>query len=356
MRVEEPMGEVSDEKHRAARGARRRPTITDVAALTGLSKATVSRALNDRDRVSAATRARVLATLEEIGYIRSHAAASLSTGRTGLLGLVVGANRNPTVLSAMHGALSAAGEYGVVIYVSQTDAGHDTIYGRLLASRAVDGVVHLFPRAADEPMIRSLQRGGVPVVVVEPEQPFAGVSAVWPDSFDDGYVSTAHLLAQGHTRIAICADTPGWGREGDYVEGYHRALADASVEPAGELVAESGWDHAAGYAATVRWLDLDVPPSAACFCCDTAAFGAIACARDRGLRIPDDLAVVGYDDTEVASWVAPALTTLRQRRTSLVAEAFTVLTAILDGAIATPVERTVRSELTIRGSSATRRR
>ena len=115
------MADVSDAQHPAARRDRRRPTISDVAALTGLSKATVSRALNDRDRVSAATRARVLATLEEIGYIRSHAAASLSTGRTGLLGLVIGANRNPTVLSAMHGALSAAGDYDVAVYVSETD-------------------------------------------------------------------------------------------------------------------------------------------------------------------------------------------------------------------------------------------
>jgi LacI family transcriptional regulator len=355
MRVEEPMVEVSDEEHPAAGGDRRRPTITDVAALTGLSKATISRALNGRDRVSAATRARVLATLEEIGYIRSHAAASLSTGRTGLLGLVVGANRNPTVLSAMHGALSAAGEYGVVVYVSETDAGHDTIYSRLLASRAVDGVVHLFPRATDEPMVRSLQRGGVPVVAVEPEAPFAGVSTVWPDSFDDGYVSTAHLLERGHTRIAIGADSPGWGREGSYVEGYRRALADASVDLDSALVAELGWDHAAGYGATARWLAVDDPPTAACFCCDTAAFGAIACARDRGLRVPEDLAVVGYDDTEVASWVAPALTTLRDRRRTLVAAAFTVLAGILDGTIAAPVERTVRSELAIRASSAARR-
>ena len=222
------MADVSDAQHPAARRDRRRPTISDVAALTGLSKATVSRALNDRDRVSAATRARVLATLEEIGYLRSHAAASLSTGRTGLLGLVIGANRNPTVLSAMHGALSAAGDYDVAVYVSETDERHDTIYGRLLASRAVDGVVHLFPGVTDEPFVRSLQRRGVPVVVVEPQAPFAEVSTVWPDSFHDGYISTAHLLEGGHSRIAICGDVPGWGRERRYVEGYRRALADAS--------------------------------------------------------------------------------------------------------------------------------
>ena len=156
--VEESMAEVSNEEQPAARGDRQRPTISDVAALTGLSKATVSRALNDRQRVSAATRARVLATLEEIGYIRSHAAASLSTGRTGLLGLVVGANRNPTVLSAMHGALSAAGGPRVVVYVSETDEGHDTIYRRLLhqpGSRWRRAPLPANCRRADRPLARS---------------------------------------------------------------------------------------------------------------------------------------------------------------------------------------------------------
>ena len=347
------MADVSDAQHPAARRDRRRPTISDVAALTGLSKATVSRALNDRDRVSAATRARVLATLEEIGYIRSHAAASLSTGRTGLLGLVIGANRNPTVLSAMHGALSAAGDYDVAVYVSETDERHDTIYGRLLASRAVDGVVHLFPGVTDEPFIRSLQRRGVPVVVVEPQAPFAEVSTVWPDSFHDGYMSTAHLLDGGHSRIAICGDVPGWGRERRYVEGYRRALADASIHVDPELVAEVGWTHEVGYRGHRRagWRSTIRRPRRA-----TAATlprsGRWRVLATAALRLPEELAIVGYDDTEVARWVAPALTTLRDRRTMLVAEAFTILTAVLAGEVSAPVEREVRSELAIRESSA----
>ena len=174
------------------------------------------------------------------------------------------------------------------------------------------------------------------------------MSTVWPDSYHDGYLSTAHLLEGGHSRIAICGDIPGWGRERRYVEGYRRALADASILVDPELVAEVGWTHDVGYQATARWLALDDPPTAACYCCDTAAFGAMACARDRGLRLPEELAIVGYDDTEVARWVAPALTTLRDRRTMLVAEAFTILTAVLAGEVSAPVEREVRSELAIR--------
>src|SRR5262245_57759194 len=100
------------------RPAVRRPTIADVAAMPGLSKATVSRAMNGRDRVSSETRERVTRTLAEIGYRRSHAATSLSTGRTGLLGLVIGANRNPAALAAIQGASTAAADagYAVVVY------------------------------------------------------------------------------------------------------------------------------------------------------------------------------------------------------------------------------------------------
>jgi LacI family transcriptional regulator len=346
------VAEVSDDKRPAASGDRRQPTISDVAALTGLSKATVSRALNDRGRVSATTRARVLATLHEIGYVRSHAATSLSTGRTGLLGLVIGANRNPTVLSAMQGALSAARDYGVVVYVSETDEGHDAIYGKLLGSRAVDGVVHFFPRTTDEPIVRALQRRGLPVVLIEPQAPVSGVSTVWPDSFHDGYLSAAHLLERGHTGVAICADAPGWGRQQRYVEGYRRAHADAGVHVDPALIAEAGWTHQIGYETTSHWLALDDPPTAACYCCDTAALGALASARDHGLRLPDDLAIVGYDDTEVAAWAAPPLTAVRDRRMMLAAEAFRILTGILAAEVTAPVELEVRSDLAIRASSA----
>jgi LacI family transcriptional regulator len=334
-------------------GSGRRPTISDVATLMGLSKATVSRAMNGRSRVSEETRARVLATLDEIGYTRSHAATSLSTGRTGLLGLVIGANRNPTALSTMQGLMGAAASagYGVVVYISLSDAEHGSIYADHLRSQAVDGVIHLFPRAADGPTIRQLQRRGTPVVVIDPQVSMAGVATVWSDSFDDGYISTRHLLELGHTRIALCADAAGWGRQHRYADGYRSALQAAGIDADPALVEEIGWTHAAGYQATSAWLELERPPTAICYCCDTAALGGMSAARDHGLQLPQDLAIVGYDDTDVAGWVTPSLTTLKNRRADLAREACALLVALLaaefDGD-----EREVKTTLAVRASSS----
>ncbi len=331
----------------------RRPTISDVATLVGLSKATVSRALNDRDRISAETRARVLATLQEIGYTRSHAARSLSTGQTGLIGLVIGGNRNPVALSAMQGAMAAAGsaDFGVVVYISATDDDHAGIYSEVLGSRGVDGVVHLFPRASDTAAIEALQRGGVPVVAVEPQVPMSGVTTVWSDTFAAGRLGAEHLIGLGHRRIAICADQVPWGKQRGYLEGFRAACAGSGIDVDPSLVAELGWTHEAGFEATSRWLALADPPSAACFCCDTAALGAMAAARERGIALPDKLALVGYDDTDVAQWVSPALTTFRDSRLSLVRHAVDRLVELMAGG--TPGgEYVVPAELVVRASSA----
>ncbi len=334
-------------------GGRRRPTIADVAARTGLSKATVSRAMNDRPRVSSATRDLVLSTLDELGYIRSHPATSLSTGRSGMMALIIGNNRNPTVLSAIQGAVSSAAAvgYGVVVHVSDGDETNETVYGGGLSGKAVDGVVHLFPRHDDSAAIRRLQSRGVPVVLVDPEVAVPGTTTVWCDTALDGFLSVTHLLEMGHTRVAVCADVAPWGREEGYADGC-RAAWEARATGSGELLVEqAGWTHAAGYGATARWLDLADPPTAICFCCDTAALGGMSRARELGLRLPDELALVGYDDTEVGGWVTPALTALRDRRSKPVEEACNLLFALLAGTAEAGEEHVLATELVVRESS-----
>jgi LacI family transcriptional regulator len=330
-----------------------RPTISDVAALTGLSKATVSRAINNTGRVSQQTRATVLQTLDEIGYRRSHAATSLSTGRTGMIGLIIGANRNPTALSAIQGATAAAERagYAVVVYVSDSADAHADIHHDLLTSRAVDGVVHLFPRADDRGTIGQLRRGGLPVVVIDPQCEMDGTVSVWSDARDDGLQSTEHLLVQGHRRIAVCADVPGWGRQQEYVEGYKDALEQAGAPFDPQLVSERGWDFDAGRDATTSLLSLPEPPTGVIYCCDTAALGGLAAAVTAGRRVPDDLALVAYDDTEVSAWVEPALSTLTDRRKALVEQASELLTQIIGGSAPIDQELTVRTTLRLRASS-----
>ncbi len=318
---------------------RARPSIADIAAHTGLAQSTVSRAINGRPRVAEQTRARVMAALDELGYVPSSVATSLRTGRTRLLGLMIGETRDPTALSAMQGALdtAAAAQYGVVVYMTRDPADHATIYSQVLGRGWVDGALLLWPRKDDETFVRRLQGSGLPMVLIEPEVEMQGVPSVHPDAYGDGYRSARHLLDLGFRRIGACTALVRWGITGRHLDGYRAALAQAGLQYDPSLVLPADYSYEGGYTLAVQLLQLPEPPDAICFYSDMAAMGAIAAARDRGLQVPRDLAVMGYDDTEMAQWIKPTLTTLRDRRLGLARAAARLLLALLDGA-APPTE------------------
>ncbi len=334
--------------------AGQRVNIHDVAALTGLSIATVSRAINGRPRIAPQTRARVLAALEEVGYAPSRAATSLSTGRTNLIGLMLGELRDPVALEVMHGALTTAvqADFGVVTYMTTEAHENEALYADVAARGSVDGLLWLFPQRRDQEFITRLQARGVPLVLIEPEVATPGVPTVYADAFDDGYRCTRYLLDLGHRRIALCADALEWGLEGRFLDGYRAALADGGVPIDPDLGVMAGWSFEAGYDAALTWLCRPDPPTAMCFWCDMAALGGMAAARELGVTIPDDLSVIGYDDTQLTAWVKPALTTLRERRRGLTRVACTLLLALLKGEAPPDGPVLVKAELIERGSVA----
>lgn len=335
-------------------GPPERLTINDVARITGLSKATVSRAMSGRDRVAPETRARVMAVLAHSGYTPDRAARSLSTGRTGLIGLTIGENRNPTMLSVIDGAVEVAEAAGLRIVVSVTRSARDNaqMYADVFRGRMVDGGLLMFPPAPDVPILEKLAGTGFPLVAIEPELPIPGVTGVYADARDDGLVATRHLVSLGHRRIAVSLDAPGWGEQDRLLDGHRAALAEAGLVPDDRLVARLGWDHAAGGAAVRTWWSLDERPTAAIFCSDTSALGAVAAVRDLGGQVPADLSVVGYDDSDVLSWFSPPVTSLRRRRSGLTRRACEILIQQL-GADRVPVAgRRVQTDLVVRGSTA----
>jgi len=347
-------------KGRAPRDDERfhRPNIGDIAARVGLSSATVSRAINGKPRVSASTRARVLGVLEEMGYVPSGLAVGLRTGHTGFVGLMIGEPRDPTALATMQGALDATAStrYGVVVYMTRHPGEHDRIYSDVLARGWVDGALALWPLPADEPVIRRLHHAGFPLVLVEPEFAIHDVPSVYADAHDDGYRSTRHLLDLGHRRIAVCAEDPQvWPLDRGYPDGYRTALREAGVplEPPLAVVADpaDGVSYDVGYAVATRWLRLAHPPTAMCFSSDRAATGAIAAARDLGLFVPDDLSVIGYDDTQMARWIKPTLTTPRERRHRLAQVACETLLGVIGGTAPPTAPLLVQTELAIRQST-----
>lgn len=312
-----------------ANGAGRvsRLRIADIAARTGLSTATVSRAMNGQPRISAATRARVLAVLDEMGYVPSGLAASLRTGQTGQLGLIINTPDDPTRLAAMQGAFHAArqAQYGMAVYMIGDEGDRTRTYSGTLARGWVDGALLLWPSRADEPFVRRLLTAGLPMVLIEPETAIPGIPAVYADAFDDGYQSTRYLLDLGHRRIAACGNPVDWGIEGRYLDGYRDALVTAGLPYDPALGVAAGWSYETGYATAMTWLRSPQPPTGLIFRVDMAALGAMAAARELGLAVPDDVSVIGGDDTQMTSWIKPALTTLRERRSGLTRAACALL-------------------------------
>lgn len=332
----------------------RRLNIGDIAARTGLSTATVSRAINGKPRVSEQTRARVMATLDEVGYVPSGVAAGLRTGQTRLLGLMLGELRDPTALAAMQGALevATAAHYGVVVYMTRDEREHARLYSDIIGRGWIDGGLILWPTREDASQVQRIAASGMPLVLIEPEAEVAGVPSVHSDPFDAGFRCTQHLLELCHRRIAICAQVEAsWNIGGKFLAGYRLAIAEAGVPYEPSLGLRIGGSFEAGYEAAVQLLRLPEPPTGICCNSDLSALGAMAAIRDHGRSVPDDLSVVGYDDSQLALLVKPALTTPRDRFLGLARTACEVLIALLGGAQAPAEPLLVRTEIAHRQST-----
>ena len=328
-------------------------TINDIAAMTGLSKSTVSRALNSRPGVSTAARTRIDDALSQSGFVPARSARALSTGRTGLIALLVGENRDPNVLTFISGAVGVAdqSDLHVVVGVSASERNNYDVYQQLLASRVVDGAILVWPPTGDQEVISKFVEQRFPLVAIEPQKPFPGVPAVYADARHDGLIVTEHLVDRGHRRIAIALNAPGWGEQDRLLEGYragHRR-AGFAVDPA--LIRRDGWSFEAGGAAVASWARMKNPPTALMFNSDFAAMGAVSAIPDEWPAGAQRPAVVGYDDTEILGWMNPPITAPLDRRATLARAAAEILVDILASRPVRDVTR-LRTSLTVRGSSA----
>ncbi|MGW5051259.1 LacI family DNA-binding transcriptional regulator [Actinokineospora sp. NPDC004072] len=292
----------------------RQPTLDTVAAAAGVSRATVSRVINGSPRVSPQARDLVEGTIARLGYVPNRAARSLASRRTDSVALVL-READATVLAdpylsaviiATSQALVGTGVQ-LVLVNAQNDAEHQRV-GEYVRSGHVDGVL-LASMHADDPLPQQLVRSGVPVVVGgRPERPIPGLVYVDTDNVGGAQLATDRLIAAGRERIAHIAGPPDMTAAADRLTGYHRALARAGRE-AGP-VAFGDFTRASGEAAMAALLARD--PDAVFAANDMMAIGALRALRAAGRRVPEDVALVGYDDIELAQLTEPALTTVRQ--------------------------------------------
>jgi LacI family transcriptional regulator len=301
-------------------------TIRQVAEAAGVSIATVSRVVNGHSDVSAETRQAVEVVLRERGY-PAGGRRSRAVAATGLIGVTmpfVNAGYFAQILSGAAEALYDAGLRAVICPTRHSHERETSLLDRL-ASGDADGAILVLPEeSADE--LAALAEHGFPFVVVDPRAEVPdGIPVVCAAHSSGATQATRHLLNLGHRRIGVIGGPPGWVATQERLRGYHAALAGAGVLPEPSLVRYSNFRIDGGRQEAAALLDLPDPPTAVFAFNDSMAIGVMQEAAARGLRIPEDCSVVGFDDTVEATVIVPALTTVRQPLAELGRTAVSVL-------------------------------
>lgn len=288
----------------------RSPAMTDVAKAASVSHQTVSRVLSGHPNVRAATRERVLAAIEELGYRPNLAARALATGSSSALGLVT---LNTTLfgpvatLYAVEQAARAAGYSMSISSVRSIDRHSLTDAVDMLVQQAVAGVIIIAPIATNDHALKALP-ADLPAVVVEADAEPA-VSAVTVDQAAGAYLATKHLLDLGHRNVVHISGPKNWIEARQRVTGWRRALEEAGVE-APEVIA-GDWSAKSGYDAGLLLAEL--PELTAVFAAnDNTALGLLHALNERGRSVPGDVSVVGFDDIAESAFFMPPLTSVRQ--------------------------------------------
>jgi DNA-binding LacI/PurR family transcriptional regulator len=334
----------------------RRPSMRDVARAAGISPAAVSLVATGRPGVSDETRARTLAVMRQIGYIQ-RSRPRREEGRFTLAiiseQLVQPIERDIFYSEILHGIQTEAQSQGHRVMLHLLDGGETSVDALLDSLRdAMDGMILANGGDLTEAAIRRLVNSRVPAVLVDNysiDQPLHSVVA---DNVTAGYLATRHLLRLGHTRVGLLAGPRKYRSLVDRQEGYLDALTEFEIA-VDTLLMPAPTHHAGGqkgYNQMLRLLDLAKPPTAVVAISDKTAFGALEALKERGLRIPRDVAIVSIDDVEESAHTTPPLTTVNVPRSEMGAEAVRRLLALLRGESTRPTKTVLYTHLVVRGS------
>ena len=333
----------------------RTSTLTSIAAEAGVSVSTVSKVLNGRTDVAPATRERIGLLLRRQGY---QPGSILGFGVVDLLlgfgkAFSQGEERSPWAEQLIHGTVEAAAEAGYSVVV--TPVGSAEEFDRWLELAIVRGthgalsLVHL-PRGAE---MQQLSAAGIPVVVIDPgEEPAPDIRSVGATNWQGGVTATRHLIGLGHRRIAAIGGLPRLWAGRARLDGYRSAMLEAGLDVSERLVGHDEWSLDGGRRQATRLLALAERPTAVVTANDQQAFGVLQALRDAGLRAPEDLSVVGFDDLPVAAWAAPPLTSVRQPLAAMAATAFRMLRSSGSATAAEAHHVELATSLVLRDSTA----
>jgi LacI family transcriptional regulator len=332
------------------------PTLEEVAQLADVSRSTVSRVINDHPSVRPDTRERVWQAIRKSGYQPHAVARSLVTNRTQIIGMIIPEAvttlfTDPFFPLLLRGATEAcnAHRYQMLLSLFDDPTGQEEMYQRILRSGYLDGVI-VASTSLDDPLIPDLLRDRIPFVSVG-QYPNGRVHYVDVDNVAGGRMAVEHLIRLGHQRIAIITGRLDMVHGQDRLEGYRQALKAHRIPVEEELIVEGDYTENSGMVAMQRVLSAS--PSAVFVASDMMAIGALKALRQADRQVPQDIALVSFDDIPIASAIVPALTTVRQPIERMGSMAVEVLLSVLEDSSGeeAPAQRIVLpTELVVRAS------
>jgi LacI family repressor for deo operon, udp, cdd, tsx, nupC, and nupG len=326
-------------------------TVKEIAAIAKVSVATVSRALQRPEIVSEATRLRIHEVVRRMGYTPNALARNLRTARTRLIVALLPDIANPFFSEVIRGIEQVAHENGYSVLLGETQGSlvREQAYADMVAARRADGIITMSPRVPAIPL-----QGRLPVVNACEYVRDAQISSVYIDNVAAAGAAVDYLLTLGHRRIAFIAGPPSSPISVDREQGYRLALQRAKVALHPALVATGDFSIEAGERAVERFL-AQGPSFSAVFCSnDEMAIGAMRALGSHGLRVPQDVSVIGFDDIRFARYTSPPLTTVAQPKNALGREAMAMMIELLGDPEVPPRKRVLAADLVVRGSTGPR--
>lgn len=330
------------------------PTLVEIAKHAGVSRSTVSRVMNEHPSVDSETRARVLSVAEKLNYSPNAAARSLAAGRTQILGLAI-----PTGVSTLftdpyfplliQGITSAcnAHNHSVMLWLAEPEHERRTIR-QILQGGLIDGVI-LASALMDDPLLEALLKRGLPFVVIGRHPSEDPVSYVDVDNRSGVREAVSYLLRLGYKKVATITGPKNMIAGSDRLEGYLDALRERRIVVDPDLIVEGSFQEEGGYVGMQQLLPHE--PDAVFIASDAMALGAMRALRDAGKSVPEDVAIVGFDDLPIAAHTDPPLTTIRQMIPRLGSTAAETLIDLIARPGAQARRIVLPTELVIRASS-----
>ncbi len=288
-------------------------TIIDVAAEAGVSFGTVSRVINNDVHVKQETRERVLKAVQQLGFVANRQARSLAGGKSNSIGVLVpdlGTGYIGEIIRGIDAELSLK-NLDLILYTTHRTASKEANYVANLAQGMVDGLLLVLPRSPAD-YIGTLTLRNFPFVLIDHQGTGRDCPAVGATNWQGAYNATEYLIKLGHKRIGFITGSMDLSCSKDRADGYRSALRTHHIPDAPELIYEGTFFQPEGYAGTCALLGIADPPTAIFASNDVMALGAMDAVRSHGLRVPEDVSVLGFDDIPQAALVRPTLTTVRQ--------------------------------------------